>query len=344
LQVVRIDTNYIENIPNLTNVKNQLTCQNNFLDFGDLEPNASLRNKTGFTYTYNPQKKFGQAITITVVEGNFVTLDMPCGGTQNVYEWYKSPNPVPVGVNQTLQFPSVQKSNAGTYSLAVKNELYRNAGTYLITIQSNNITLVVLDHCLKPDSLMLVDFYNATGGTNWIRKDNWLTGPVKTWYGVVADSCNVLSINLPNNNLTGTLLPTMGTLSKLGLLNLEGNAITGPIPKELGLLNNLTLLNLGKNQLNGTIPAEFGNLTNLEYLALDNNQLAGNIATGLGNLSKLQHLNLSANQLGGTIPVALANCQNLSYMNLGKNQLEGEFQSKREILRILSRSSSITIS
>ena len=34
------------------------------------------------------------------------------------------------------------------------------------------------------DSLALVDLYNSTNGPSWTHHDNWLTGPVGSWYGI----------------------------------------------------------------------------------------------------------------------------------------------------------------
>ena len=47
-------------------------------------------------------------------------------------------------------------------------------------------------------------------------------------------------------------------------LNLYDNQLTGSIPPEIGNLTNLTYLNLYDNQLTGSIPPEIGNLIYLE--------------------------------------------------------------------------------
>jgi len=78
---------------------------------------------------------------------------------------------------------------------------------------------------------MLIAFYESTNGDNWIRKDNWCTNkPISLWYGVetyyhAASMTNrVLSIKLPNNNLTGSAnLADIKSLYELNILN--GNKI-----------------------------------------------------------------------------------------------------------------------
>ncbi|MEN8194565.1 MAG: hypothetical protein ABFS12_17225, partial [Bacteroidota bacterium] len=37
---------------------------------------------------------------------------------------------------------------------------------------------------LEQDSLALVALYDSTDGNNWTNNENWLTGPVSTWYGI----------------------------------------------------------------------------------------------------------------------------------------------------------------
>ena len=67
-------------------------------------------------------------------------------------------------------------------------------------------------------------------------------------------------------------------------LDLYNQELTGSIPPEIGCLTNLTYLHLGSNQLTGEIPSEIGNLTNLTYLNLGNNQLTGSIPPEICNL------------------------------------------------------------
>ena len=66
-------------------------------------------------------------------------------------------------------------------------------------------------------------------------------------------------------------------------LNLSDNQLTGSIPSEIGNLTNLTMLYLYSNQLTGEIPPEIGNLTNLTYLNLSFNQLTGIIPDEICN-------------------------------------------------------------
>ena len=151
----------------------------------------------------------------------------------------------------------------------------------------------------------LVALYNATDGANWTDSTNWLNDevPLNSWHGVATDNgAHVTVLNLPGNNLTGSIPSELGNLANLRHLSFGGNQLSGTIPVEIGRLSNLTDLYLGYNQLSGAVPGELANLVNLERLHLDNNRLTGAIQPEFGSLSKLETLYLQRNQLTGALP------------------------------------------
>ena len=204
------------------------------------------------------------------------------------------------------------------------------------------------DNSLQIDSIALVELYYATDGPNWTNNENWLTGPLDTWYGVTVQNGRVVLLNLNNNNLVGTLPSRIGKLSALQEFVLWGNQLMGELPGELGTMSSLVTLDLGLNQfvgeippqlgelsnleelfigsgsqLSGEIPASLGQLSNLRTLALDANQLTGIIPEELGNLSQLTNLFLQGNQLYGNLPASFGNLQNLGTLFLNNNSLSG---------------------
>ena len=161
-------------------------------------------------------------------------------------------------------------------------------------------------------------------------------GEVELW-----DECysieNIDSLNLFNNQLTGSIPPEIGNLTNLTYLNLgedlyplnaERNQFTGLIPSEIGNLTNLTFLNLSRNQLTGYILTEIGNLTNLTRLSLGWNQLTGFIPAEIGDLINLERLHLGDNQLTGSIPPEIGGLSSLSLLHVGNNQLTGLIPSE----------------
>ena len=180
--------------------------------------------------------------------------------------------------------------------------------------------------CTDVDRTALVALYEATDGDNWTNSDNWrsTTAPLKEWYGVtIDDSGRVSGVDLPANNLTGSIPSELGALSGLTKLALHQNHLTGSIPSELGRLASLQNLNLSENQLDGPIPPELGSLANLGTLDLQSNNLTGTIPPELGNLAALTVLALHQNSLTGPIPLALERLTSLQYLSLARNQLSG---------------------
>ncbi|WP_297092238.1 C39 family peptidase [uncultured Draconibacterium sp.] len=174
----------------------------------------------------------------------------------------------------------------------------------------------------EQDSLALVDLYNSTDGDNWTNNENWLNGPVSSWYGIAMQDTNVTEISLDQNNLIGSLPASLGQISQLEWLALGGNLINGSLPTELGNLENLRFFFLWGNQLSGVIPSSFGQLSSLNILSLNGNQLSGDIPPELQNCSNLWEINLDWNLLDGTIPSELCNLQNLGQVNFANNFLD----------------------
>ena len=171
----------------------------------------------------------------------------------------------------------------------------------------------------------LIALYNATDGTHWHNRTNWLTSErIMYWHGVSTNSAGfVTELSLSGNNLSGTLPPEFGDLAQLRRLVLDDNKLTGPIPSELGKLSRLTMLELSENSLNGTIPAELGALPRLDSLLLWRNELSGPIPVELGSLGTLRRLLLAWNQLSGPVPPELGNLARLTYLSVSRNELTG---------------------
>jgi hypothetical protein len=81
--------------------------------------------------------------------------------------------------------------------------------------------------------------YEATGGAQWRRSDNWLGDePVDTWYGVTVLNGLVTGLDLAANHLTGALPAALGDLYALQDLHVQHNRLTG-IPVLPAALENL---------------------------------------------------------------------------------------------------------
>ena len=332
------------NLPNLNDFR---ISTNKFTFDGALSP-IQQGTKTPVNFNnYAPQDSIFKDTTYQLTEGSNLTINLGIDDTvtTNIYKWYKNGTLYQtINGNNKLTFNNIQQTDAGVYTCQVTNP---NAP--LLTLYSRKATVVVAQSCRSRDSLALVALYNATGGPNWTRRDNWLTSsPISTWYGIQTDAngcvtcidldgnatCNsngsgnnligsipasidslknVTSLFLTNNHLSGTV-PNFN-LPNLVFLHLRANSLSGSIPN----FNcpNLLILDLQNNQLTDSIP-NF-NFPNLYYIWLNGNQLTGTIPNF--NLPNLQQLDLSYNQLSGTIPNF--NLPNLAWLALGSNQLSG---------------------
>ncbi|XP_072972551.1 receptor-like protein EIX2 [Typha angustifolia] len=115
-------------------------------------------------------------------------------------------------------------------------------------------------------------------------------------------------MDLSNNNITGEIPPSMGSLTWLYSLDLNSNNLYGELPSELQHCKNLLFLDLGNNKFSRNIPIWIGEkLLNLRYLQLHSNMFDGNIPPQLARLTALQVLDLSNNKLSGSIPRSFSN-------------------------------------
>jgi len=147
---------------------------------------------------------------------------------------------------------------------------------------------------------MLIAFYQSTNGDNWIKKDNWCSDKsisqwygVETWYHAASGKSRVKSIELPNNNLTGSAnLTDLKSLYDLNILS--GNKI-----------ESLTIDNCGNEMtadylsgMNTVFRHDNSNsLCNLKALNISNTNASISVN---GNFSAesvtISNCNLSANQ------------------------------------------------
>ncbi len=171
------------------------------------------------------------------------------------------------------------------------------------------------------DSLLLIQFYNATGGTEWkntVRNDKRWTAPrvpISNWYGVTTSPITgcVTRIVLTNNGLKDSFSNVTLSFPELVLMRLDSNILAGRLPNFNTPV--LTDLNLENNKFTGQIPT-FSTASNLRFLILANNKLQGTIPNF--NLPQLVGLYLGTNSLSGQLP-SFSNLSNLEELYLYLN-------------------------
>jgi len=139
------------------------------------------------------------------------------------------------------------------------------------------------------DSLVLVAFYNAMNGANWINKTNWLTGDVNTWYGISIANQRVSGIALPNNSVNGIMPASFTSLTGLESLNLSGAILAAPgLPANFSALTQLSYLNLNANTLTSLAPIH--DLHQLSTLIVTNNSLTFEDLEPIDSVANFQYI------------------------------------------------------
>lgn len=141
---------------------------------------------------------------------------------------------------------------------------------------------------------ILIAFYKATGGDNWINNTNWCTAaPLKDWFGVTVNYPEgyVETITLESNHLVGSA--DLRGLKGLIFLNLNSGHNNNHNLTSINLsgLKNLSGIELDYNQLQSL---DITGCDNLMHLSCEENQLSILNVTGFENLKALY---CSGNQL-----------------------------------------------
>ena len=181
------------------------------------------------------------------------------------YQWYRNNTAVSGQTSATLTLPNVTTASAGSYVVVVTGSASLTSTPFSLTVSG-----------LSPDYQPLVDLYNTTNGPGWTNNTGWtewlrpLHGQQgQPWFGVTCSNGRVTRLDLPTNNLSGTLPSSLSALTNLTQLFLINNQLSGSIPSSLSALTNLQNLILSNNQLSGSIPSSLDTAYQLELAVLD---------------------------------------------------------------------------
>ncbi|XP_047307764.1 protein STRUBBELIG-RECEPTOR FAMILY 8 [Impatiens glandulifera] len=148
---------------------------------------------------------------------------------------------------------------------------------------------------------------------------------VESWRGITCQGSAVISLQIPNLGLNGTLGYFLSGLVSLKTLDMSENSIHDTIP--YALPPNLTSLNLANNNLSGNLPYSISSMVSLNYLNTSHNSLAQSVGDLFTNLVQLTTLDLSFNNLSGDLPNSLNSLSNLSILHLQNNKLTGSLNA-----------------
>ncbi len=218
-------------------------------------------------------------------------------------------------------------------------------GLLLITLSGN---LSAQYYANEADSLVLVEFYNATTQDgDW--SENWLKEPMGDWEGLVMDTVGyelfVKEITTENYGLNGVypsgqIPSSIGNLSHLTVLKLMGDEdgaadggpritdFNGSLPSTIWNLSNLEKIQIKFTNITGGIPeitdAQASALTALSEINFQQTWLGGEIPSWIFELPAIKKLYLHESGFTGEVPSSVANASNLTRLYLFGNELTGD--------------------
>jgi len=179
----------------------------------------------------------------------------------------------------------------------------------------------------QADALMkMKEDMDRMGSLSDWRRESAGNGGYCNWEGVICDGAkNVIRVVLTYDPLGGVVpsVNALRALPKLKVLRLGETQLSGTLPPEYGSLSRLEELSLWGNKLSGTLPAAWSGMVAMKLLSLSMNQLSGPLPASWGSLAKLKWLYLFENKLSGTLPAAWSGMVAMKHLTLAKNQLSG---------------------
>ncbi|XP_031492748.1 leucine-rich repeat receptor-like serine/threonine-protein kinase BAM1 [Nymphaea colorata] len=197
------------------------------------------------------------------------------------------------------------------FALAFIPFLVTHAVASSSSCSSDASALLALKHgFVKPDPAL----------SSW---DESTCSSVCSWVGIQCEFGRVVSLDISNFNLSGSVSPAISGLVRVINISLAGNGFSGLLPAEIGLLMELRLLNLSNNVFSGIVQWDFSQMKNLEVLDAYDNNLTGLLPSGISNASSLRYLDLGGNYFHGNIPPIYGGFSQLAYLSLAGNDLHG---------------------
>ena len=246
LQSLRLDNNSLSTLPSLLSIPKtaSITISNNQLTFSSIVPNLFDKNDNPRenNFLYSPQTLLDTKDTIIKKLSQSIQLTINNDYESNSYQWYKDENKIQNATNKNYIIDELSYNHKGDYYVRITNTNAPN-----LTLHRNTITILLdISEEFIADSLTLIALYNATDGPNWNKTWN-LTANVSQWYGITIYQQRVTEIDLPDNNLRGTIPQQLQNLTNLIKIDLSNNYLDS-LPTINSLSSN-TSIDISHNKL-----------------------------------------------------------------------------------------------
>ncbi len=152
LQELSLQNNKLATLPpsfaTLTTLQ-RMVLHTNLLDFADLEPLQTLPVLNTDGAVYEPQGRIGTAQEVLFTADQSLDISQTINGTANSYQWLKDGLPINTpNLNRIFRSP-VAFSDAGVYTLTVKNSLAKRLTLFsqaiLVRVSCGNSTSVAIE-------------------------------------------------------------------------------------------------------------------------------------------------------------------------------------------------------
>nr|VDC81299.1 unnamed protein product [Brassica rapa] len=273
----------------LLHYPNVLNSWNNFTDFCNSEPNASL---TVVCYE--------DSVTQLHIIGDRQTHMLPKSFSLDSF------------VTTLVKLPDVKVLTLVSLGLwgRLPEKINRLYSLEILNVSSNFLFGPIPHELSSLASLQTL-----------ILDENMFSGRVPDWIGSLP-SLAVLSLR--KNAFNGSLPSSLSTLSGLRVLSLANNHFNGALP-DLSHLTNLQVLDLEGNSFGPLFPRLSHKLVTL---ILSKNRFRSAVSSQeVSSLYQLQHLDLSFNTFVGPFPTSLMSLPAITYLNISHNKLSGRLST-----------------
>ncbi|KAH9296786.1 hypothetical protein KI387_028468, partial [Taxus chinensis] len=199
-----------------------------------------------------------------------------------------------------------------------------------ITLQQNVCSAKYLAAETKALLALRAGFQDSsTGLQDWT--EDIQNGSPCSWTGVSCDrsSTKVVTLNLSDKNLTGTISDSIQRLKDLVELNISRNRFGGVFPGAVFNLGKIRTLDVSRNDFNGSFPPGISKLHSLVTFNAFSNSFSGPLPVELGRLRLLEELNLAGSYFDGSIPPEFGDFSgNLRVLHLAGNSITGPIPSQ----------------